>query len=828
MRIEKRRERSCRTVVTVVSSALLAWLGLATPASGATAPTGDVDPALSRVELEPEEGVEATGRAEVRVLITVRDETGQPVEGALVIVGSSVPEDVIAQPVAPTDVEGHAVATMASTVPGPRPITVTVTHATQTTQIENPPALVFQVPQLRPNIVVALLDDVGTDFLPMYDEINPYRTDLPYVHGEPGEGDVPANGEGTSNLYVSCPTLQSLADEGVTFYNAYAMPVCSPARASLLTGEYPVRHGVGTILRFDHDGGTLDEFGDPGFEFPTLAELVQDAAYDDGYFGKWHLGAPRLDMHPTEGKDFHRGWASIAERGHFTEFRCVFNGVNTVPYPPSGLGTYYDWVFNRNHLTQDEVEADPESLQSEYATIVQVQEALEWCNGRTRPFFCLLAPNAAHGPWGLVPPEDLVQTSEYESFPLNAFSGHCATIEALDFMLGEFVNGLDPAKRASTLFIVMGDNGTPETCLEHARGIGPIGTTYGPGDDGYGLPEEVFGSGKNLGETYNFMLNQSPSRFKHGVYEKGIRVPLIVAGYGVENGGRTTDALVDIVDVYPTIAELLGQPAPADQHGISFLPVLEDQADYFTHARDYSFSEIFSPTGNTGPGTVFTERKVCCSMIIPGAGRYKVVRDELAPAEEGDELYRLQDGNGDFDDPFETEPLPHGTGDPAYEYYLAVVAKMEAVMASGDDTGPNTCETAENFCSSTPNSSGGAAVMGVEGSCSVVLNDLTLVAEPVPVGFGIFYYSATQVNGGEGIPFGNGLRCAGGSAIYRLPIVYSPAGRMVKDLDITTPPDPGGQISVGSTWHFQAWFRDPAGGGAEFNLSDGLSVTFYL
>jgi len=800
--------------------------GLVSAVNGAPLPAGDVDPALSTVDLHPAGGVEATGRDEVRIVITVLDEAGLPVEGAMVTVGSEIDADIIAQPVAPSDVTGRAVATMASTMSGLRTITVNVTDAGQTTAIDNPPMLLFLDPEPRPNVVVVLVDDIGTDFLSMFDDINPYRTDLPYVHGEPGAGDIPGNGPGTSNLYVGCPTIQSLADAGVTFHNAYAMPVCSPARASLLTGEYPVRHGVGTILRFDFDGGTLDEFGDPGFEFPTLTEMMQRVGYDDGIFGKWHLGAPRLDMHPTEGKDFHRGWASIPERGHFTEFRCVFNGVNTVPHPPSGLGTYYDWVFNRNHLTQAEVEADPDSLQTTYATIVQVEEALEWCNSRTAPFFCLLTPNAAHGPWGLLPPELLTNTAEYMEHPLNGFSSHCAAIEALDTMLGEFIAGLDPLKRDSTLFILMGDNGTPETCLEHARGIGPIGTTLDPGGDNFGLPDEIYGSGKLLGDTYNFMLNQDPSRFKHGVYEKGIRVPLIVSGYGVENGGRVSRALVDIVDVYPTIAELLGAPVPPDQHGISFLPVLEDEVDYLTHARDFSYSEIFSPTGNTNPGTVFTERKVSCSMIIPGAGRYKVVRDELADT--GDEFYRLQDETGHFDDPFETEPIPHGPDDPAYDHYMTVVAKMEAVMASGDDTGPNFCETAENFCSSTPNSSGGAAVMSVNGSCSVVLNDMTLIAEPVPNGFGIFYYCATQVNGGDGVPFGNGMRCAGGSAIYRLPIVFSPAGRMEHDLDITDPPSPAGQIGVGSTWHFQAWFRDPAGGGAEFDLSDGLTVTFYL
>src|SRR5687767_9842682 len=72
----------------------------------------------------------------------------------------------------------------------------------------------------KPNVLIVLLDDVGTDSLSMFDEVNPYQSDMPYMHGTVGDGDAPANGQGTSNLYVNSPSLQQLADEGVTFYNA--------------------------------------------------------------------------------------------------------------------------------------------------------------------------------------------------------------------------------------------------------------------------------------------------------------------------------------------------------------------------------------------------------------------------------------------------------------------------------------------------------------------------------------------------------------------------------------------------------------------------------
>ena len=70
-----------------------------------------------------------------------------------------------------------------------------------------------------------------------------------------------------------------------------------------------------------------------------------------------------------------------------------------------------------------------------------------------------------------------------------------------------------------------------------------------------------------------------------------------------------------------------------------------------------------------------------------------------------------------------------------------------------------------------------------------------------------------------------GFRCIGGT-VYRLDVTVAVAGVLSHALDVTDPPSPGGQITAGSTWNFQAWFRDPAGGGAAFNLSDGLNVTF--
>jgi hypothetical protein len=126
-----------------------------------------------------------------------------------------------------------------------------------------------------------------------------------------------------------------------------------------------------------------------------------------------------------------------------------------------------------------------------------------------------------------------------------------------------------------------------------------------------------------------------------------------------------------------------------------------------------------------------------------------------------------------------------------------------------------------NSCSSSANSTGAAATLSWTGSTSVTANDLVLIATPVPNQAGLFYYGPNQLD----LPFGNGRRCVGG-AVYRLDVHVASGNVLSHALDITTPPGMGGQIQVGSSWNFQAWFRDPMGGGAAHDLSDGLEAVF--
>jgi len=133
----------------------------------------------------------------------------------------------------------------------------------------------------------------------------------------------------------------------------------------------------------------------------------------------------------------------------------------------------------------------------------------------------------------------------------------------------------------------------------------------------------------------------------------------------------------------------------------------------------------------------------------------------------------------------------------------------------------------DNYCQAGPNSVGAGMLIAGLGSPSLMANDLWLTAAGGPLGnqFGVFFYSPAQTM----VPFGNGFLCVS-TPLHRLnpPVVIQSSGTAVRPVNYTLPPmDSGeGQVLAGSSWNFQFWYRDPAGGGAGYNLSDGLHVSF--
>lgn len=131
-----------------------------------------------------------------------------------------------------------------------------------------------------------------------------------------------------------------------------------------------------------------------------------------------------------------------------------------------------------------------------------------------------------------------------------------------------------------------------------------------------------------------------------------------------------------------------------------------------------------------------------------------------------------------------------------------------------------------NYCSTSPNSVGSGAVMHPAGLQSIGDNTFTLVSSgAIPNKVGLFFYGPNQID----VPLGDGRLCVGGVVRLNPPTVTDGAGVATRHVDFTTPPAGSGpsQITAGSTWNFQHWYRDPDFiGGTGFNLSDAVEVSF--
>ncbi len=127
-----------------------------------------------------------------------------------------------------------------------------------------------------------------------------------------------------------------------------------------------------------------------------------------------------------------------------------------------------------------------------------------------------------------------------------------------------------------------------------------------------------------------------------------------------------------------------------------------------------------------------------------------------------------------------------------------------------------------NYCSSNPNSTGVPAVMSYFGTVVISNNDFGLFADMCPPQqFGVFFFGPSQ----SSTPFGNGLMCVAGGFTRFPPISTDFFGQALLPLDLNNLPN-GETFDAGETVNFQFWYRDPMGGGAAFNLTDGLEATF--
>ena len=353
----------------------------------------------------------------------------------------------------------------------------------------------------KPNIVFILTDD--------------HRWDCLGVMGHP---------------FLQTPHMDRLAKEGILFKNAFVTTsLCSPSRASFLTGQYASVHGVkNNFSRWDENKNK------------TFMEHLKADGYDTAFVGKWHMPGGELPKLP--GVDL---FVSFTKK--------------------DGQGDYFNCPIYVNH------ELTPN--RKPYITEELTDYAIDFVNNKSENPFCLyLSHKAVHHDWR--PPEHL------KGMYKNAKLSHLApesdkynTWTNLNWLEGTMGNMHDIYRRYCECLVSVDEQVGRLIDVLEQKGILDDTLIVYAGDNGY-----IWGEHRLYA--------------KHHPYEESIRIPYIVRppkGYNTNPGARP-DQMVLNIDLAPTLLDIAGISVPVDMQGVSFLPIL---SSIDTPGRESWIYELF-------------------------------------------------------------------------------------------------------------------------------------------------------------------------------------------------------------------------------------------
>ena len=419
-------------------------------------------------------------------------------------------------------------------------------------------AALAAAPAPKPNVIVFLVDDMGWMDSGVY-----------------------------GSKYYRTPHIDQFATRAMRFTEAYAQPLCSPTRASLLTGKYSARHGITTASGHQppQPAGHVFRPASAPANRPllmpesknylepaeyTLAEALRDAGYRTGHFGKWHLGLTEPHWPERQGFD--------------VAFHC-----HPDPGPPGNYFSPYGVKPTGEPRGQQRVGTITDGPPGEYIVDRLTDEAIRFMEAnRDRPFFLNLWQYGVHGPWGHK--EEYTREFAGTKDPTGRQGNPimASMLRSVDESLGRIMAALDRLGIADrTIVVFNSDNGgnvhsnvpdTAKTAKAEKAKSGP-------------LADWRKWAG-NLPPTNNTPLRDG----KGTLYEGGTRVPLMWSWAGRIQSGSLSDAVVGHIDLYPTLLDLLGLPRPAQQKmdGVSYANVLTaggrmERAgffNYFPHAKN--------------------------------------------------------------------------------------------------------------------------------------------------------------------------------------------------------------------------------------------------
>lgn len=370
----------------------------------------------------------------------------------------------------------------------------------------------------RPNVIFILSDDLGWSDVTLY---------------------------GTTELYET-PHLERLAERGMIFSRAHsASPLCSPTRASVVTGQYVTRHGIVAPTRHDPKNVPLTASVAPNApsdqparlvqaaaaldnRLPTLGKRFREAGYATGHFGKWHLGRPPHSplQHGFDIDLPH--WPGPSPAGSF---------IAPWLYPD------FDWKFEGEHI-EDRM----------------TREASAWMEEQVaagKPFFLNYWQFSVHAPFDAHQHYIEEYRQKIDPNARQRSAVYAAMVRSMDDAIGTLLETVDALGIAdNTIIIFTSDNG---------------GNMYN------GIPERD-AKGR---EFVAIATNNAPLRGGKGnLFEGGTRVPTVIAWPGLTPPGSSSDALIQSADYYPTLLTQLGigwpESHPVD--GINFTPALRGES----------------------------------------------------------------------------------------------------------------------------------------------------------------------------------------------------------------------------------------------------------
>ncbi|QXP55538.1 sulfatase-like hydrolase/transferase [Cellulophaga sp. HaHa_2_95] len=280
-----------------------------------------------------------------------------------------------------------------------------------------------------PNILLIIADDMGLDATPNYP---------------------------IGSVKPNMPNLEGFMADGIRFTNVWANPLCSPTRATMLTGKYGIQTGITRV------GQTL----------ASSEHILQNDMlnYSTALIGKWHLSVD-ANQPTAMGIDYFAG---------------ILNGT---------VQDYYNWSL---------VENSNSSTSTEYVTTKLTDLSIDWVNAQDDPWFLWLAYNAPHTPFH-VPPSNLHSQgdlpTDQASIDANPLPYFLAALEAMDSEIGRLLANMTEEVRENTVIIFIGDNGSPNQVAQEYERLRAKGSIY---QGGINVPMVLSGKGitrKNIEEN---------------------------------------------------------------------------------------------------------------------------------------------------------------------------------------------------------------------------------------------------------------------------------------------------------------------------------------